>query len=227
MTWITDFFSLLFPRRCEMCGAPLLKSETTICTKCVATLPYTHYWDYDDNPVAQKFWGQVDITAACSLVFFRKGTKVRKLIHKLKYKGKKDIGYKLGYLLGCYLKDRNPYTSIDYVVPIPLHPKRQRQRGYNQSELIANGIADALNVKTAPDLVRRRSYTSTQTRKSRLERFQNVRSIFEIAHPEAIEGHHLLVVDDVITTGATTLSCVAELQNAAPCKVSVVSIGTV
>jgi ComF family protein len=227
MSWISDFIALFYPHTCRMCGTPLLKGETTICTKCVASLPYTRYWEYDDNPVAQKFWGQIEATAGCSLLHFRKGAKVRKLIHQLKYKGKTEIGYKLGYLLGLHLKTNPVYADVDYVVPVPLHPKRQQKRGYNQSDFIASGIADALEAKAAPHLVRRSTYTSTQTQKNRIERFQNVRSIFEVVQPQLIEGKHILVVDDVITTGATIESCAAELLNAAPCRVSIASIGTV
>jgi Predicted amidophosphoribosyltransferases len=210
-----------------MCGTPLLKSETTICTRCIASLPYTRYWEYDDNPVAQKFWGQIETTAGCSLLHFRKGAKVRKLIHQLKYKGKTEVGYKLGYLLGLHLKTNPIYTDIDYVVPIPLHPQKLRKRGYNQSDYIAKGIAEALGAKSAPSIVRRNTHTSSQTQKNRIERFQNVRSIFEVVQPHLIEGKHILVVDDVITTGATIESCAAELLNAAPCRVSIASIGTV
>lgn len=227
MSWISDFISLLYPRTCHMCGTPLLKSETTICTRCIASLPYTRYWEYDDNPVAQKFWGQIETTAGCSLLHFRKGAKVRKLIHQLKYKGKTEVGYKLGYLLGLHLKTNPIYTDIDYVVPIPLHPQKLRKRGYNQSDYIAKGIAEALGAKSAPSIVRRNTHTSSQTQKNRIERFQNVRSIFEVVQPHLIEGKHILVVDDVITTGATIESCAAELLNAAPCRVSIASIGTV
>lgn len=227
MSWFSNFFALFFPNTCRMCRTPLLKGETTLCTKCIASLPYTRYWEYEDNPVAQKFWGQINATAACSLLHFRKGAKVRKLIHQLKYTGKTEIGYKLGYLLGVHLKSNAVYADIDYVVPVPLHRRKQQKRGYNQSDFIAEGVADALGVKSAPSLVRRNTYTSTQTQKNRIERFQNVRSIFQVTHPTLIEGKHILVVDDVITTGATIESCAAELLNAAPCRVSIASIGTV
>lgn len=227
MSWFSNFIALFYPNTCRMCGTPLLKGETTLCTKCIASLPYTRYWEYEDNPVAQKFWGQINATAACSLLHFRKGAKVRKLIHQLKYKGKTEIGYKLGYLLGVHLKTNAAYADIDYVIPVPLHRRKQQKRGYNQSDFIASGVADALGAKAAPSLVRRSTYTTTQTQKNRIERFQNVRSIFEVTHPTLIEGKHLLVIDDVITTGATIESCAAELLNAAPCRVSIASIGTV
>lgn len=227
MRWISDFLSLLYPHTCLMCGNPLLKGETTICTKCIATLPYTRYWEYNDNPMAQKFWGQIPATAGCSLIYFRKGAKVRKLIHLLKYKGKTEVGYKLGYLLGLQLKTNEIYKDIDYVVPIPLHPKKLRKRGYNQSDFIASGVADALGAKPMPQLVRRTTHTATQTKKNRIERFENVRSIFEVPHAALLEGKHILVVDDVVTTGATIESCAAELLNAAPCRVSIAAIGTV
>ena len=227
MKWISDSIALFYPHTCRMCGTPLLKGETTICTKCIASLPYTRYWEYEDNPVAQKFWGQYEATAGCSPPPFPQRSQGAQAYHELKYKGRTEIGYKLGYLLGLHLKTNPVYADVDYVVPVPLHPKRQQKRGYNQSDFIASGIADALEAKAVPHLVRRCTYTSTQTQKNRIERFQNVRSIFEVVQPQLIEGKHILVVDDVITTGATIESCAAEWLNAAPCRVSIASIGTV
>lgn len=227
LRWISNFFNLLYPRICQLCGQPLLQSETVICTSCVMQLPYTNYWKYEDNPVAQKFWGQVEVNNACSLLYYRKGTKVRKLIHHLKYKGNTKIGYKLGYLLGIYLKEQVSYADVSFVVPVPLHPKRLKKRGYNQSDFIADGVAAAMGVEKYSRLVERRIFTQTQTRKNRIERFQNVRSIFVVNKPATIEGKHILLVDDVITTGATIESCAAEILEAVSCKVSIVSIGTV
>lgn len=210
-----------------MCREPLLASEITLCTSCIAALPYTRYWLQPSNPVAEKFWGQVPLQGACALVHFRKGTQVRKLLHLLKYKGKVDIGYKLGYLLGVRLKESPIFADIDVVIPVPLHPKRHKERGYNQSDFIAEGIADALGIKAECGVVIRNVYTSTQTRKNRIERFGNVRSIFTVAAPQLLSGKHVLVVDDIITTGATIESCAAEVLQQAGCRVSIAAIGTV
>lgn len=227
MSWFSDFFSLIFPRVCQSCRTPLLKGEQTICTKCIATLPYTRYWEYNDNPVAQKFWGQVDIVAATSLLHFRKGTKIRKLVHLLKYKGNTDVGYKLGLLLGSNIKQNSHFSDVDIVVAVPLHPKKQKKRGYNQSDFIADGVAEALGATPMPNLIRRKQNNETQTRKNRVERYQNVRSIFEVPEPSLAAGKHILIVDDVITTGATVESCAAELLSSTSCKVSIASVGTV
>lgn len=227
MSWFSDFFSLIFPRVCQSCRTPLLKGEQTICTKCIATLPYTRYWEYNDNPVAQKFWGQVDIVAATSLLHFRKGTKIRKLVHLLKYKGNTDVGYKLGLLLGSNIKQNSHFSDVDIVVAVPLHPKKQKKRGYNQSDFIADGVAEALGATPMPNLIRRKQNNETQTRKNRVERYQNVRSIFEVLEPSLAAGKHILIVDDVITTGATVESCAAELLSSTSCKVSIASVGTV
>ena len=227
MSWFSDFLSLIFPRVCQSCRTPLLKGEQTICTKCIATLPYTRYWEYNDNPVAQKFWGQVDIVAATSLLHFRKGTKIRKLVHLLKYKGNTDVGYKLGLLLGSNIKQNSHFSDVDIVVAVPLHPKKQKKRGYNQSDFIADGVAEALGATPMPNLIRRKQNNETQTRKNRVERYQNVRSIFEVPEPSLATGKHILIVDDVITTGATVESCAAELLSSTSCKVSIASVGTV
>lgn len=227
ISWLSHLLNLFYPNLCSMCRLPLYRGETVICTRCVASLPYTEFWKSDNNPVAQKFWGQIDIVAACSLLYIRKGYRARKLIHLLKYKGETRVGYKLGYLLGLHMLESVTYADVDYVIPVPLHPKKERKRGFNQSVYIAEGIAAALGATVATQFVRRVVNTQTQTQKTRVERYSNVRSIFEVSHANRLIGKHLLVVDDVITTGATIESCAAELLNAAACRVSIASIGTV
>ena len=225
--WIKHLFNLFYPSICRMCAKPLLRGESVLCTSCVASLPYTGYWRYADNPVAKKFWGQIDVAAACSLLFFQKGYRVRKLVHLLKYKGEVRVGYKLGFLLGVQLRESALFSDVDYVIPVPLHPKKERKRGFNQSMIIAEGVAEALGAKVGRNFVRRTVNTQTQTKKNRIERYANVRSIFSVSNVHRLEGKHLLVVDDVITTGATIESCAAELLNAATCRVSIASVGTV
>lgn len=152
---------------------------------------------------------------------------MRKLVHLLKYKGEARVGYKLGFLLGVQLRESSLFSDVDYVIPVPLHPKKERKRGFNQSMVIAEGVAEALGAKVGRNFVRRTVNTQTQTQKNRIERYANVRSIFSVSNVHRLEGKHLLVVDDVITTGATIESCAAELLNAATCRVSIASVGTV
>lgn len=227
MQLLKDFISLFFPHCCKICQTPLFELERVLCTKCIATLPYTQFWRHHDNPVAQKFWGHSTIEEACSLLYFRKGDHSRKLIHALKYNNQPEIGEKLGILLGSRIKKSELYKSIDTVIPVPLHAKRLKQRGYNQSQMIAQGIAKSMNIALDADSVIRSLSISTQTKKNRLDRFGNVRSIFTVVAPEKLEGRNILLVDDVITTGATIESCAAEILSATQCKVSIASIGSV
>lgn len=225
--WIKDFFGLLYPNYCQICGRSLSRGESICCVRCIAELPYTEFWRYDDNPVAHRFWGQVEIEAACSLLYFRKGSGIRHLVHLLKYRSETRIGYKLGYLLGLYLKQEPSYQSVDVVVPVPLHAQRLRARGYNQSDYIADGVADAMGITKNTSMVIRRKATASQTRKNRHERYSNVESIFSVPNPDMALGKHVLLVDDVITTGATVGECAKALLQAASCRVSIASLGTV
>ncbi len=226
MSFLRSFFALIYPNRCEACGALLVAGEQVICTTCRYKLPRTGYWLQKGNPVEQVFWGRVPVENACSLFFMGKGSKYRKLLHKLKYKGRPQVGVVLGNLLGAELLRSDFYQDVDAIIPIPLHLKRQRQRGYNQSEQIARGISQSFGKPTLANVVYRQRYNETQTKKSREERMKNVEDVFAVHADKLalIEGKHLLLVDDVLTTGATLESCIAAIQKAANCKISVATL---
>ncbi|MEO5571480.1 MAG: ComF family protein [Bacteroidia bacterium] len=223
-TLLFDFVSLFYPRICQACGNGLYKGEDVICTFCMYHLPKTNYHEDEDNPVIRHFWGKVNIAAASSYYFFNKGQKVQKLIHRLKYKGQKEIGLKLGELYGHELAKNSVFSSADYIIPVPLHKSRLRTRGYNQSDFIANGLSIAMNIPAETNLLFRNKKTETQTRKNRFSRWQNVSNVFSLAEKANIEGKHVLLVDDVITTGSTLVACAEVLLKHKSTKVSVASI---
>ena len=228
MKWLydlwDDFLSLLFPRICYGCGNHLLRNENIICTECYVVIPRTDYHLYRENPVEQLFWGRCKIETAAAFSFYNRGSRIRNLIHNLKYRGIKEIGSELGRIYGLSLKSSGFTDSIDIIIPVPLHPAKQRSRGFNQSELIADGISDTTGIHVNKGAVVRIVSSSTQTKRSRYERWVNVEGIFSIKDPESIRGKHILLIDDVITTGSTMESCINEILKTEGVKVSVVSI---
>ena len=211
--WLYSILNLFYPRVCAACGEPLLKDENTVCLKCRYTLPRTGYEHHSDNPVAQSFYGRVRLHAATSCYFFAKSGKVQHLIHQMKYKGNKEAGIFLGQQIGESIKNEPLFQGIDYIIPVPLHPKREKQRGYNQSLMIALGIHETTSIAVADKYLVRAVYTATQTHKTAEERFKNVQNIFEVRFADELKGKHILLVDDVLTTGATLEACVQALEN--------------
>ena len=202
-----DVVALLFPNLCNGCGKGLYGSEKAICTHCLYDLPYTDFHLHPSNRVAKQLWSRLPFNAAMAMLYFKKGTKIQNLIHNLKYNGKTDVGQKLGNLLAQRLLLSEQYKRIDYIVPVPLHAKKERARGYNQSDCIADGVAEILGVPVLRNVLIRKKITETQTRKSRFIRYENMLSVFEVVKPEQLYQKHVLLVDDVITTGATLESC--------------------
>ncbi len=211
--WLHSIFNLFYPRVCAACGESLLKDEETVCLKCRYLLPKTGYELNPDNPLAQSFYGRVKFHAVTACFFFAKLGKVQHLIHELKYRGNKEAGVFLGQQLGETIKDAPLFQGIDYLIPVPLHPKRERQRGYNQSLMIAKGINEVTGIPIGDKYLIRAVNTATQTKKSAEERYKNVKDIFEVRFPEELEGKHVLLIDDVLTTGATLESCAHQLEN--------------
>ena len=203
----TDLFGLLFPELCNACGTHLYYGEKEICSKCLYQLPYTDFHLHPENAVAKQFWGRLPLQNATALLYFKKGGKVQNLMHGLKYKGKTEVGEKLGELLGEKLNQSNEFKNIDLIVPVPLHPKRERQRGYNQSEFIAKGLAKSLQVPHSTSHLLRTKVTQTQTKKSRYTRYENMETVFSTANNIELIDQNILLVDDVVTTGATLEAC--------------------
>lgn len=222
---LRDVSSLFFPARCAVCGEPLAAGERMLCTYCRATAPLTGYWREADNPVVRKCWGMVPVVQASGFLFFVHGSGWRQLIHGFKYRGSWRTAREMGEWYGRYLSESGLYADVECVVPLPLHPFKRCRRGYNQSEYIAEGIAAQLGVPVERRSVYRRRNTAIQARKSHRERAGNVEGAFAVRHPERLAGRHLLLVDDVMTTGATLLSCADEILRSVPdCRISLAAL---
>ncbi|MCF8371818.1 MAG: ComF family protein [Bacteroidales bacterium] len=219
-----DLIHLVYPKVCVACGENLLDHEDHLCTHCLYDLPKTNYHQVDDNPVAKLFWGRVSIFKACSFFFFNKGSKFQTLIHKLKYDNRKEIGYELGKHFGCDLLSSEDFKSVDVIMPVPLHASKEKIRGYNQSDWIARGISASMDTPVDNNNLIRLMASETQTKKSRFERWENVDSIFQVTNPEALENKHVLLVDDVVTTGSTLEACAQELLKIPNVKVSIATL---
>ncbi len=226
MRYLSDFISLVFPRICPACGNSLWKHEKGLCTLCDYHLPRTQFHFSAENPVTILFWGRAEIITGAAFLYFHKGGKVQRLIHQLKYKGRKDIGIFLGEMYGESLKYAPLFNSSDVIVPVPLHKKRYMKRGYNQSEQFGIGLGNIMKIPVHRHLLVRVKATQTQTRKSRFSRYQNVHEIFRVNRPEEWAGKQVLLVDDVITTGATLESCIHALEEIPGVKICIACIAS-
>lgn len=221
-----DFISLLFPRLCNACGEPLVRNEQLVCISCMLDVPETGYHLNRDNLLEKSFYGRCYIEKAAAWSYYRQGSKVQRLIHKLKYNGVKPLGKYLGRVYGNILRSSAYCDDIDCILAVPLHSSRMRERGFNQSGLIAEGMSDALDIPLVDKILVRVKGSATQTRKQRYERWENVEGVFGVSDPERIEGKHILLVDDVITTGSTIEACATELLKLPGVKVSVAALAT-
>jgi len=213
MKLFDDILYFLFPANCDVCGRILSDGEEVMCSYCYLGLPRTNYHRDENNAVARLFWGRVKVERAASFYFFNKGSEYQTLLHKLKYQGRGDIGVYLGKIYAAEIMDTG-FTSVDYILPVPLHPGKQRKRGYNQSMKIAEGISEILKIPIEANNLQRLKFTDTQTRKNRFDRFLNMQDKFQVKDPEKLAGKKIMLVDDVVTTGATAEACVGVLLEA-------------
>ena len=219
-----NVFELFYPSLCVACENRLVTQEKFLCFECWHDLPVTNFHFDVKNKVAQLFWGRVQIENATAFFAYNKGSRYQHLIHVIKYKGLKELGFETGRRFGIALSETPEYKTVDFVVPVPLHPKKQKLRGYNQSEWIAKGISESLKKPVSADNLQRNLHTATQTRKNRYERFENVENIFEVIRPEEFAGKHILLIDDVVTTGSTLESCAFQLLQIENVKVSIATL---
>ena len=220
----SDTLHLFYPHMCNGCGSDLLKEKNLLCLKCINNLPHTHFARYKNNPVEKYFWGRLPLVAAHSEFYFSKESLIQHLIHQLKYKGNIKIGVYLGEMAGKTLLNSNRFNTVDALIPLPLFADKERQRGYNQAAVICNGISMVMNIPVIKDNIIRQRFTETQTLKHRTERWENVSGSFAVNNAAALKGKHLLLVDDVVTTGATLEACGNILLQVEGVRLSIVTL---
>ena len=202
-----DAFHLFYPHHCTGCGSDLIAKDCLLCINCINELPHTHFAKYENNYIENIFRGRMNVRAAHSEFYFSKGQLVQHLIHQLKYKTNKEIGFYLGEMMGNSLLSASRFSNIDYLVPLPLYIDKEFKRGYNQATIICDGIGAATKIPLMQNNIIRQRHTETQTRKHRSARWQNVANSFVIRNPATLTGKNILLVDDVITTGASLEAC--------------------
>lgn len=217
-----DILQLVFPRICVTCHNSLTRNEHHLCTHCILDLPQTRFHESPDNALAKTFWGRLAIEQAFSFLYFRKGNSVQHILHEIKYNNNTELATFIGRYYGSILSASGIQT--DGIVAIPLHKNKLRKRGYNQSEKIVEGMCESMNTPNLSKHIERKKATETQTRKSRFDRWENVEEVFCLKEPEPFYGKRIMLMDDVITTGATIEACGSELITEAQCSLSVASI---
>lgn len=220
----TDLWKLFFPRCCLLCGERLVPGEKVLCLKCLSGLPRTQFHLQEDNAVEYDFFGKFPVDHATSFLYYAKGGDVRRLLYELKYYGNKEVGEVMGRTMAAELMSSHFFDGIDLIVPVPLHRRKERQRGYNQSECLARGISVVTGIPMNAHIVIRSRYTDTQTHKGQYERWENVQNLFICVSPGLLEGKHLLLVDDVLTTGATVVSCADAFRSIPGLHISVLTL---
>ena len=220
----SDIFDLVYPRICAACmhGKPVRGG--IFCMSCLTDLPETGFHLVSDNAFERHFWGRINVEAGAAFFFFIPQGKTQELLHNIKYRGRSDFAEAVGQQYGHELQSSDRFNQIDCIIPVPLHPGRLRKRGFNQSAAFGKGLAEVMGIPLLTNVLIRRRATSTQTRKSRTERIKNMEDAFVIKHPGDLNGKHVMIVDDVLTTGATLEACAIALSGAADLKVSLVTM---
>lgn len=218
------FFYFLYPKLCLACNYETPPVDEWLCLSCKLKLPKTNFHLEKENKFSERFWGKVKIEAGAAMFYFKKGGRTQNLIHNLKYKKRPQIGVILGNLYGKELKESPLFQDIDIIVPVPLHWKKLRKRGYNQSAVFAQGLSEAMSIPWVADALRRNENSESQTKKSKMSRLENVLSVFEVNNQKKIEGKHILLVDDVLTSGATMEACATKILEIPGTKVSLATI---
>lgn len=223
---LNNLLSLFYPRICIGCHNILQENEPHLCLECLLHLPETNYHSFPRNPLIEIFLGRVKVEDVFCFLQYRKGNSVQSILHELKYKGNKELGAYLAKLYAEKLMLEHKFDKIDIILPIPLHPKKLKLRGYNQSEWIAKGLTEATNIPYSTRHLVRNTFTETQTKKSRFNRWENVKDVFMIQNGDELIGKHILICDDVLTTGATTEAAIRKVLEIEGTRVSVLALAT-
>lgn len=215
---------LFFPRHCHGCGSDIISKHQLICIRCQYQLPLTHFEQFPNNPVEKIFWGRIPLTAAASYLYFTKNSVLQNLLHELKYRGNREMGIFLGQQMGLAFKNAPQFSQANGLVALPLFPSKERKRGYNQAALICEGFSAATGIPFLPNAITRTAYTETQTHKNRIERWQNMQGKFEVTDAAALENKKIILIDDVVTTGATLEACGIELLKINGLQLSIATV---
>jgi len=214
---------LLFPHICTGCGSDILHEESVLCMRCIDDMPETNFELHPDNPVEKIFWGRLPLAGATAQFYFTKESLMQHLMHQFKYKGNKELGMQLGKIMGEQIK-KSARFEADALVPLPLFAAKEKRRGYNQAAILCEGMAEAMNLPVLDKIISRPRHTETQTKKGRIERWKNMEGKFILSDADAIKNMHLLLVDDVVTTGATLEACGNELLKAENVRLSIATL---
>lgn len=226
MSLWSDLIQLFFPRLCVSCRKKLVGSEAFLCLECLHALPRTNYVNKPDNPLEVLFAGRLPFERVASYAYFSKEGMMQKIVHELKYESRPELGEFLGQLMARELESSSFFNSIDCIVPVPLHPKRLKQRGYNQSFHLSKGIADHFQIPLDAIHLIRKVNNASQTKLSRVQRWENVDGIFSVIEKTAFDGRHVLLVDDILTTGSTIESCAKSILDCQDSKISILTLGS-
>jgi ComF family protein len=228
MNWITDIkdsvVHLIFPHLCEGCGTPNLPERHYLCTSCFCELPETDFFRFENNPVEKLFIGRLMVEMAGAQFYYSRNSLMRKLMHEFKYKSDISLGRYLGRLMGQSISDSKRFEDIDIIIPVPLYLKKQRKRGYNQSTILAESISSILNKPVLANAVYKEIDSESQTKKNRIERWNNAEGCYSVSQPALLENKHILLIDDVVTTGATLEACGRAITNRIHCRLSIAAL---
>lgn len=221
----TDLKEFFFPRLCLACGKKLHPSEEVVCFSCMSKLPHTHLLNTPGNEMEKLFWGRIPVERASSLFYYSRDGRVAQILAGMKYHGRKDVCFRMGQMMADELRTSGFFHGVDSLVPVPLHPKRLRQRGYNQSEWLAEGISSRTGIQICKNVLCRQRNNPTQTHKSAFERWLNAEHLFGLtAYSESLKGKHIILIDDVLTTGATLEACAEALSEIEHIRISILTL---
>lgn len=224
MRWLKDFIELFFPRYCCVCGTPLVDGEHELCTACLLDLPEALTAQGDNNFVEQRFIGRMPIAHATALLIFKQQNKTQRILHQIKYNGNEKLAILMGRQLGKKIASSGLFDDVDILIPVPLHRRKERRRGYNQSLRLCEGIAQSFPRKIISNNLIRIQHTASQTHKNRVQRLDNMKDVFAVKDPEALAGKNIMIVDDVITTGATAEACWKALSNVKGISINIAAL---
>lgn len=220
-TYLSSFLHLFYPHNCEGCGSDVLPGSQFLCARCMHRLPETGFFSKPDNPVEKLFYGRSSVRHAGAAYYFTKNSLLQHILVQLKYRNNKEAGYFLGRMMGHAFTRSERFSGVDLLIPLPLNHKKEQMRGYNQAELICTGVSEVWRKPVCNNAVMRTRFTETQTKQNRISRWQNMDGVFEITNPAIIAGKHILLIDDVITTGATLEACGSVIQKVQGAELSI------